>query len=182
MKPAIGLIELNSIARGIITCDALIKKAPVEVVSAMPICPGKYMILFTGDEASVEESLEEGESVADEYQVDRLFLPYVNAQVLPAISALTEVADLNALGIIETFSVASAIVAGDTAVKAAQIDLIEIRLAKGLAGKSFVILTGTIADVEAAMEAGCAKTSQEGLLVTQTIIPAPHKDLSQIIL
>ena len=141
MQPAIGLIELNSIARGIITCDALIKKAPVKVISAMPICPGKYMVLFTGDEASVEESLKEGESVASEYQVDRLYLPNVHPQVIPAVSSLTEITALDALGIIETFSVASAIVAADVAVKAANISLIEIRLAKGLAGKSFVILT-----------------------------------------
>jgi microcompartment protein CcmL/EutN len=182
IKPAIGLIELNSIARGIITCDALIKKAPVKVISAMPICPGKYIILFTGDEASVAESLEEGESVADEYQVDRLYLPNVHPQVIPAVSSLTEVTMLNALGIIETFSVASAIVAADVAVKAAAIDLIEVRLARGLAGKSFVVLTGEIADVEAAMQAGCASAAQEGLLVSQTTIPAPHQDLSQIIL
>jgi microcompartment protein CcmL/EutN len=182
MKPAIGLIELNSIARGIIACDALIKKAPVKVISAMPICPGKYMILFTGDEASVEESLEEGESVADEYQVDRLYLPNVHPQVIPAVSSLTEVTTLDALGIIETFSVASAIVAADAAVKAAGIDLVEVRLAKGLAGKSFVTLTGDLADVEAAMKAGCDKAAQEGLLVTQTTIPAPHVDLSQFIL
>ena len=182
MKPAIGLIELNSIARGIITCDSLIKKAPVKVISAMPICPGKYIILFTGDEESVRESLEEGESVADEYRVDRLYLPNVHPQVLPAVSSLTEVTEIDALGIIETFSVASAIVAADTAVKTAQIELIEVRLARGLAGKSFVVLTGDIADVEAAMEAGCDKTIQEGLLVSHTIIPAPHEDLTQIIL
>ena len=182
MKPAIGLIELNSIARGIITCDALLKKAPVKVISAMPICPGKYMILFTGDEASVTESLEEGEQVAGEFQVDRLYLPNVHPQVLPAISSLTEVTDINAVGAIETFSVASSIVAADVAVKAAEIDLIEVRLARGLAGKSFVVLTGDVADVEAAMEAGCGHVAQEGLLVSQTIIRAPHKDLSQIIL
>lgn len=182
MKPAIGLIELNSIARGIIACDALIKKAHVKVISAMPVCPGKYIVLFTGDEASVEESLVEGESVAAEYLVDRLYLPKVHSQVLPAVSSLSEVTTLGALGVIETFSVASAIVAADTAVKTAHIDLIEIRLAKGLAGKSFITLTGEIADVEAGMEAGCAKAVQEGLLVTQTIIPSPHEDLSQIIL
>ncbi len=182
MKPAIGLIELNSIARGIITCDALLKKAPVKVVSAMPICPGKYMILFNGDEASVAESLEEGEYVASEFQVDRLYLPNVHPQVLPAVSSLTEVSTLDALGVIETFSVASSIVAADVAVKAAEIDLIEVRLARGLAGKSYVFLTGDVADVEAAMEAGCGNVAQEGLLVSQTIIRAPHKDLSQIIL
>ncbi len=182
MKPAIGLIELNSIARGIISCDALLKKAPVKVISAMPICPGKYMILFTGDEASVTESLEEAEQVASEFQVDRLYLPNVHSQVLPAISSLTEVSDLSALGVIETFSVASSIVAADVAVKAAEIDLIEVRLARGLAGKSFVLLTGDVADVEVAMEAGCGSVAQEGLLVSQTIIRAPHKDLSQIIL
>ncbi|MBI5789619.1 MAG: BMC domain-containing protein [Candidatus Schekmanbacteria bacterium] len=173
----IGLIELNSVAAGILVADAMVKKAPVELVEATPICPGKYIVLISGDVASVEESIAVGLLTGAEKVVDQLLLPQVHEQVIPAIHALTEVGTLDALGIIETFTVASAIVAADAAAKAAAIDLIEVRIGKGLGGKAFVTFTGDIADVEAAMEAGCLAAASSGLLLNRIVIPAPHPDL-----
>jgi microcompartment protein CcmL/EutN len=182
MYPAIGLVELNSIARGIMVMDAMLKKAPVKLIEAMPICPGKYMVLIAGEVAPVESSLKVGLEVGAGYVVDELFLPNVHQQVLPAILALTEVGELEALGIMETFSIAASIVAADAAAKAADITLIEIRLAKGLGGKAYVTLTGEIADVEAAVAAGTRLAAPKGLLLTQVIIPAPHDELTDKIL
>jgi len=182
MEPAIGLVELNSIARGIMVCDAMVKKAPIRVVEALPICPGKYMVLIAGEVAPVESSLKVGLEVGGEYVVDDLFLPQVHPQVLPAILALTEVDKLEALGIMETFSIAASIIAADAAAKAANIKLIEVRLAKGLGGKAYVTLTGDIADVEAAVKAGTEIVTASGLLLTQVIIPAPHEDLTEKVL
>jgi microcompartment protein CcmL/EutN len=179
MYPAIGLIELNSIARGIMAMDAMLKKAPIKLIEAMPICPGKYMVLIAGEVAPVESSLNIGLEVGGEYVVDDLFLPNAHPQVLPAILALTEVSELDALGIMETFCIAASIVAADAAAKAADITLIEIRLAKGLGGKAYVTLTGEIGDVEAAIEAGIAQAASKGVLLTQVIIPAPHEDVAE---
>ena len=182
MEPAIGLIELNSIARGIVTMDAMVKKAPVRVLDAMPVCPGKYMVLIAGEVAPVESSMSAGLEVGGAYVIDHLFLPQVHQQVIPAILAVTEVEKLDALGIIETFSMASCIVAADRAAKTANIQLIEVRLAKGLGGKAYLTLTGEIAEVEAAVSAGVEYVTSQGLLVTQVIIPAPHEDLTEKIL
>lgn len=178
----IGLIELNSIARGILVCDAMVKKAPVELIEAIPLCPGKYIVLISGDVASVEDSIYTGLETGGEKVVDHLILPQVHEQVIPAIHALTEVDSLDALGIIETFSVASSILSADAAAKAAEIKLIEVRLAKGLGGKAFVTLTGDIADVEAAMEAGCKIAAKDGLLLSAVTIPSPHPDLTDKLL
>jgi microcompartment protein CcmL/EutN len=182
MYPAIGLVELNSIARGIIVMDAMLKKAPIKLIEAMPICPGKYMVLIAGEVSPVESSLKIGLEVGGNYVVDELFLPQVHQQVLPAILTLTEVGELDALGIMETFSIAASILAADAAAKAANITLIEIRLAKGLGGKAYVTLTGEIADVEAAVTAGTSLVAPKGLLLSQVIIPAPHDDLTEKIL
>ncbi len=178
----IGLIELNNIARGILVSDAMLKKAPVELIEATPLCPGKYIALISGDVASVEESIQIGLETGAEKVVDHLTLPQVHPEVIPAIHALTEIERLTALGIIETFSVAAAILAADAAAKAAEINLIEVRLAKGLGGKAFVTLTGEIADVETAVEAGCQRAANEGLLLDKVIIPSPHPDLTDKIL
>ena len=55
-EPALGLIELKSIARGIIATDAIVKKAPVKLLGTHPICPGKYMIIFAGEAAAQSDS------------------------------------------------------------------------------------------------------------------------------
>ena len=60
VEPAIAMIELKSIAKGILATDALAKKAPVRILETHPICPGKYMILFAGEVGDVEEALKAG--------------------------------------------------------------------------------------------------------------------------
>lgn len=178
----IGLIELNSIAKGILVSDTMIKKAAVELIESTPLCPGKYIVLISGEVEAVKEAMSSGLEAGGEKVVDQLILPQVHEQVIPAIHALTEIDGLNALGVIETFSVAASILAADAAAKAAEIQLIEVRLAKGLGGKAYVTLTGDIADVEAAMEAGCQIAAKDGLLLGQVVIPSPHPDLTDKLL
>lgn len=178
----IGLIEVNSIAIGIKCLDEMAKKAPVSIVEAMTICPGKYIILITGDVAAVEESLKAGKEIADHHLIDELFLPTTHYQIYPAITGTSKVEQVDSLGIIETFSVASAIIASDKAAKTANITLIELRLATGLGGKAFVTMSGEISEVQAAVEAGAEIVSKEGLLVKKVIIPAPHNDIIKFIL
>ena len=182
MLTTIGLLELNSIASGIVVADAMLKKAPVQLIEACPVCPGKYLVLIAGEVAPVEDSVSAGLQTGGEKVVDSLILPQVHEQVIPAIHCLTQIETLEALGILETFSVASCIVAADAAAKAAAVELIEIRLAKGLGGKAFFTLSGDVADVEAAIEAGCHCAAREGMLLNKIIIPAPHPDLADKLL
>ncbi len=174
---AIGLVEFNSIAIGIHACDEMVKVAPVLLVAAMTICPGKYISVVGGEVSSVESSVKRGREVGADSVVDHLFIPNIHPQVFPAIMGTAAKINIRSLGIIETFSVASAIVAGDGAAKAAKINLIELRLAQGLAGKSFVILTGDVSDVTAGVEAGVALIRDTGMLVRQVVIPSPHPDI-----
>lgn len=182
MEPAVGFIEFNSVAAGIFTTDAMAKKAEVEVIDSRSVCPGKYIILIAGLTGPVEESLQAGLEAGADAVTDYLFLPNVHPQVIPAILAATPVSELDAVGVIETFSIPSCILAADAAAKEAEIRLLEIRLANGLGGKSFVILTGKIPDVEAAMKTGEAKVKDIGALVRTATIPRPHPDLSKFIL
>jgi microcompartment protein CcmL/EutN len=176
---AIGLVELNSIAQGITTVDEMVKVAPVTLMLAMTICPGKYISLVGGDVSSVASSVRRGVEIGAEFVVDSLFIPNVHEQVFPAIMGTGSPKTVRSLGVIETFSVASAIIAGDGAAKAAKIDLIELRLAQGLAGKAFVTITGDVSDVTAGVRAGVALIQASGMLVRDVIIPRPHADLAQ---
>lgn len=174
---AIGLIELSSIARGMETADAMLKASQIELLEARPICPGKFMIMICGDVSSVQNAVDTGRATGAHTVVDDFVLPNVHPSVIAAISGASPVSEVTALGIIESFSVASLIVAADTAAKTGNVELIEIRTGMGIGGKSFVTLTGDVSSVKASIEAGVAMISEKGMLVEMAIIPSPHPDL-----
>ena len=176
-KDSVGLIELTSIAAGFQVADAMLKAAEVEIVLSRTICSGKYIVLIAGDVAAVTSSVEAGSIAGKGSVIDTFVIPNVHAAVFPAIAGTSKVDLLEALGIVESFSVASLIEAADAAVKAARIRLIEIRLAMALGGKAFLTLTGEVAAVQAAVDAAAAVVSQKGLLVNKVVIPQPRKEL-----
>src|SRR5690554_5771846 len=177
MKRAVGLLEFNSIAAGIKTIDNVIKSADIELIQALSLCPGKYVAMFFGDTGSVQSAIEQGKKEADNFLVDSFILANAHDDLIPALHGSVEIKEYKALGIIETFSVASGIVAADTAAKTARISLIEIRTARGMAGKSIVLFTGDIGSVRMAVETAANNVALEGMLVNKEIIPSVHKDL-----
>jgi microcompartment protein CcmL/EutN len=179
---AIGLIEYSSIAKGIGSADAMVKAADVELVLSRTICSGKFLNLVAGDVQAVKQSVGAGEDYAQESVIDTFVIPNVHPDVFPAMSGSTQLVKLDALGIIESFSVASLIEGADAAAKAAEVKLIEIRLAMALGGKAFVTLTGPVGAVESAIAAGAEFVSKAGMLVNTVVIPSPRKELLRDIL
>jgi microcompartment protein CcmL/EutN len=173
----LGVLEFSSIAIGIRALDEMLKIAPIRVIEARTICPGKYLIVFSGDVASVEFSYRQGFETGKEFIVDNLFLPLVHEDVIPAIGNKISSDEWKSIGIIETLSVAASIEAADTAAKVGGIRIVEIRLAIGFGGKSYVKIEGELDAVEAAIEAGSAKALTKGQLCMKTIIPRPHNEL-----
>lgn len=176
-KNSIGLIELSSIASGFGAADAMLKAADVEMLLARTICSGKYMVMVRGDVAAVEAAVAAGIRTGGFGVIDSFVIPNLHESVFPAISGTNPVSRMEALGIVESFSVASLIEGADAAVKSASVELIELRLAMALGGKAFVTLTGTVAAVEAAVEAGARVVAGKGLLVNKMVIPSPRPEL-----
>lgn len=178
----IGFLELNSIAKGILAADMMLKAAEIKLVSARPSCPGKYQILITGEVSAVESALRIGEESAKTNVVDRLLIPRVNPQVIEAINMSSMPSSLKALGILEFLSVTGAIIAADAAAKAANVSLIEIRLGTGIGGKSFVTFTGDVGAVEESVEAGAKTAENSGALLEKVVIAHPDKELYRSLL
>ena len=176
-RNSIGLIELGSIASGYEVADAMLKTADVELLLARSICSGKYIVMVRGDVAAVHSSVEAGSQAGGFSLIDSFVIPNVHESVFPAISGAAKVERLEALGVLESFSVASLIEGADAAAKAANVRLIEIRLAMALGGKAFVTLTGPVASVQAAVDAGAEVLAGKGLLVNKVVIPAPRREL-----
>lgn len=175
---AIGVLETSSVARGIEVADAVLKEASVEMLFATPVQPGKYVMLFTGSVQDVRASAARGAALAGGDLVDQLVIPQIHAQVVPMIRRTGRInGTLDAVGVVETNTVASTIASADTALKTATIDLVDIRLANGLGGKSFYVLTGEVSDVKSSVSAGAKVAQERGLLAREVVIPSPHKDL-----
>lgn len=180
-EPAIAIFEFSSISAGIVSGDAMVKAAPLGVIYAGTVHPGKYLILVEGDTASVEEAVEVGTAVASEALVDMVFLPDVHPSVAAAVTGNTRRAPVGeeALGVIETTSVAAAIDAADAGVKAADVDLAAIRLADGLGGKGYILFSGVVGAVEAALEAAVARAESHGALVRSDLIAQLHDEMAE---
>jgi microcompartment protein CcmL/EutN len=173
----IGVQEFASVADGVLALDAIVKAAPVDLLGVRTVTPGKLVVLFTGDVASVEASLTAGREVSGESLIDELFIPNLHPRVIPAIRGEVQIDSWDALGIIESFSVTASIAAADIAVKEGRVQLPEVRLAGGMGGKSYVKIMGPIEEVQAAVAAGVGHVRGRGLLCQQVIIPRPHPDI-----
>jgi len=179
MLNSIGCIELNSIARGFLVSDAMLKAASVEILFNRTICPGKFMIMVGGDVAAVNAAVETGLRIGGGEVVDDLIIANVHPDVFPAISGTRIVEQTGALGIVETFSVAAIVEAADAAVKAANVELLEVHMAMAIGGKGFVTLTGDVASVQAAVDAAAERIKGKGVLVDKVVIAQPSKEILQ---
>ena len=175
----IGVVELNSIALGIQTADEMSKAASVDLVIARPTCPGRYLVMVAGDTGSVNSAVAVGRELGGSTVVDWFVIASLHPAVLPALSGTTLAPPISALGVIETYTVASCIIAADAAAKAAQVDLLEIRFAAGLAGKSFVTMTGDVGSVKAAVQAGVDMATESGPIASHVVIPSPSAELKE---
>lgn len=176
-KNSIGLIELTSIAAGMLAADIMLKTSDVELILNRSICSGKYMVLIGGDVAAVQTAVDAASDMVRFAVIDTFVIPNVHEQIFPAIAGHTGVEVLEALGIVETFSVASLIEAADAAAKSASIKLIELRLAMALGGKAFFTCTGEVAAVSSAVESGAKVASDKGVLVNKVVIAQPRQEL-----
>lgn len=182
MGPALGLLELSSIARGVVVADAALKRAPAILLSSRTLSGGKHLIILEGDVASVEESMFAGRAAAADLLVDRCELAMADAQVWPMLAAGGLVTpgdwagdgDAEAVAIVETRTVCAAIAAADAACKAADVQLRDVRLAVDLAGKAVFTFTGALPSVDAAAAAAAEAAGERLVLLERIAQPAPE--------
>ncbi|MEF9918055.1 MAG: BMC domain-containing protein [Eubacterium sp.] len=181
MKKAVGFIEFKSIPIGIEATDDMLKAGNVDLMMASPLCPGKYVTIISGDVGAVQSSIKNGERIGGIYVLESHVIPNIHPDVLPAMLGAGEVGEVKALGIVETINAISSIMIGDVCVKASNVDLIEIRIARGLGGKGFVLLTGEISSVKTAIKAAEVEMSDLGVITSYSVIASPHKDIKKVI-
>ena len=174
-QPALALLEFSSIAVGIEAGDAMVKRAPIATIHGGTVQPGHYLVMVTGDVGPVEESVQAGQETGASTLLDTVLLPNVHPGVISGIAGGRELEEDDALGVVETNTVASAIHAADAGLKGAEVTLWQLRLADGLGGKGIAYFAGLVADVEAAVEIAVTRVSAH--LHRQVIIPKLHEEM-----
>ncbi len=176
LQPALALLEFDSIAAGITAGDAMVKRAPLDLIKAGTVQPGKYLVLIGGQVADVEEAIDAARITAPETLIDIVFLPDVHPDVVAAVAGARRTDDGEALGVIETTTVAAIIRAADAGVKGSRVTLRELRMADGLGGKGYLLFGGSVADVEAGVAIGSALVGSR--LIRDSVISQLHPEMS----
>jgi microcompartment protein CcmL/EutN len=179
---SIGLVEVKNVSKGIVVTDEMLKSAGVTLISSGSVCPGKFVTIVGGELSAIHAAVDRAKIIAEESMIDTFVIGNLGKNVFEAICGTADVKVKRAFGIIETFTAASAIEAADAAVKSGDIDLIEVRVARGMAGKCFATMTGDVADVKAAVEAGARIAAEEGVLINTEVIANPHPELWEAVL
>jgi microcompartment protein CcmL/EutN len=178
VEPALALLELDSIAAGIAAGDAMAKRAPIDILRAGTVHPGKYLILVGGSVGDVSEALEAGREAGGASILDVVFLPNVHPELVAAIGGSCREAAGDALGVIESATVASIIEAADAGLKGAHVRLIELRLADDLGGKGYLLFDGLVGEVEAAVEIGSGRIAGAPGMVAR-VIAQLHQEMAE---
>lgn len=182
MSKAIGMVEYQTIPTGMQAADLMLKTAEVEIIEAQTVCPGKYIVIISGELSAVKASVDAAMTQFGSHLVDHFVLGNPDESIFPAIYGVTPTEKVKALGVLETFSAASIIVAADVAAKTSEVHLIELRVARGMCGKSYMLLTGDVAAVQAAIEKAKAAVGENGMYLESAVIPNPDPKMWQSIL
>lgn len=182
MGKAIGMVEFQTVSTGMSGADTMIKTAEVDIIECSTVCPGKYIVIISGELSAVKASVDAAKSKYGAKVIDSFVLGNPHDSLFSAIYGATAPEGVEALGVMESFSAATAIVAADAAAKTALVELIELRLARGMCGKSYLLLTGSVSAVSAAIEKAEEEASARGMLLDSSVIPRPDKKLWQSIL
>ena len=182
MSKAIGMAEFSTVSAGIASADLMVKTAEVEGIESATVCPGKYIVIISGELSAVKASVDAAKAFKPEKVIDSFVLGNPHDSIFSAIYGTAQPENVAALGVMESFSAATAIVAADAAAKTAMVDLIELRLARGMCGKSYLLLTGSVSAVTAAIDRAVNEAGDRGMLLDSSVIPNPDKKLWDSIL
>ena len=182
MSKAIGMVEFKTTATGITAADAMVKTSEVELIEAQTVCPGKYIAIISGDLSAVKAAVDTASTKYEEQLIGNFILGNPHESIFPAMYGSAQVEKVSALGILETYDAASIIVAADLAAKTAIVDLIELRIAKGMCGKSYMMITGEVAAVEASLEKAKEAVGEKGMYLDASVIAHPDAKVIERIL
>lgn len=174
MNKSLGSIEFRSIGKGIEVADSMTKKASVEILMLKTICPGKFLVILSGHEDEVKESIDYGLDLANGYIIDSFIINAVHEDIIQGFKNKYGEYSKGAIGIVETINVCSGIYALDKTLKGSNVKLAKLQPAFGIGGKLVYIVAGEVSDVEYGMNIA-RESLKEKKIVNISVIPSPDK-------
>lgn len=182
VKNSIGLVEFKTVPVAVYAVDAMLKAAQVDVVFSAPVCPGKYIAIVSGDVSAVQTSVKTAVDEGGVFCLSSQVLTNIHPDVFPALTGVGCQTELRSLGLLESMSAITAVRAADIAAKAANVKLVDVRLARGLGGKSYIIVTGEVSSVKTAIHTCEEILADQGDIVSTAVVSQPHPQLRDAIL
>jgi len=154
MQQALALLEFSGAVAGIAAVDRMLKMSPVALLRCGTVHPGRYLALVGGSVAATEEAHAAAVAVGCELGAlhDEVCLPDPHPQLAAAVGGDRRAAEGEALGVMEIATSPGMLRAVDVALKAVPVDLVEVRLADDLGGRALALLSGTLTDVQEALD------------------------------
>lgn len=174
--PALAVVELTSLARAYVVLDALVKRARVTVLGHREVTPGKTVILFGGREEETLEAHAAALGASATSLVDDLLLAQAHPQLWTALAGGTTARRGDAAAIVELSTVASTLLALDSALKTTDVAVVKLRLAAGIGGRGLFVLSGQLDEVQAASETARGCVAQDRLLGCE-LVSHPHDEI-----
>lgn len=179
MNKSIGALEFRSISKGIEVSNEIVKKSSVEIIYFKTICPGKFLVIVTGDEGEVNEAIDYGVTLSVDTLVDHFKVHAVSTPIVEAFKNKYASKEITgALGVMETGKVCAGIKALDIALKSSDVKLIKMHLAFGIGGKLVYVVTGTLSSIEYGLSEG-KRILNKNANVNVSIIPSPSEDMTR---
>lgn len=174
MNKSIGSLEFRSIAQGIEIGDKIVKKSPVDLLFFKTICPGKFLVIISGNEDSVKDAIEYGVELGQKSIVDSFVINAVHESIIKALKTKCTVKNKSSIGVMETSNVCTGLKALDKALKGSNVEILKLQLAFGIGGKLLYIISGEVSDVEYGMELSREAIDSKKIIST-SIIPSPDE-------
>jgi PduT-like ethanolamine utilization protein len=176
MSSAIGVVELRSISKGYETADGMLKTSSVQIHHLKPICPGKFLIIISGDTADVQEAMDFAKAEAKDFRISDFVLHGVHPEIVEGLKKRYSNQSVDAIGILETSTVSSGVFALNNALKQSDIHVKRMNLGMAIGGKFLVVFTGSVSDVEQGMKV-ILSSIDEKRIVHYSVIRSPVEEI-----
>lgn len=180
MNKSIGSLEFKSICKGIEVSNEILKAHDIEILYFKSICPGKFIVVFSGDAENVKQAVEQGKLISGKYLVESFTINRVHNQIVEGLKAKYSNREIDGLcfGVMETTKVCSGIKALDVALKSSEVNLFKIQLAFAIGGKLVFIISGSVSSVENAI-LNARNSIPENEIVNTSVMPFVEKALME---
>jgi len=183
MNQALALLEFSSVATGVLAVDRMLKRSPVALLRCGTVHPGRYLALVGGSVAATEEAHAEGGLVGSQQGalVDEVCLADPHPALAAALGGHRHEPEHEAAGILEISTSPAMLRAVDAVLKSVPVNLVEIRLADDLGGRSVAVISGRLPDVQEGLELAGRSVGSCGELLGASLLPTVDETLRRVL-